>query len=343
MYILYLTQEEKQLLRNYFKTSPITLIRLKAQAVTMRDRGMKIKDISLSIFKSKRTVNRWVEDYAVQRIASIFSGLIKNENAAKLTRLQKEEIKKTLSSPPKDTGGLPKTFWDVPTLKTYVRAEFGVEYESDCSYHYLLRFSNLSFKQPDVFDVKRDEVAIRQRMIEIRKEIMPKIKDNDWVILASDETRIMMEAITRRAWLKKGEKTVLKVTRNKESQYYIGFLNIKTGKDHIKALNWGNQKEIIKSLEYVTHTIYPGKKICIIWDNVSFHKGKDLKKKLKKGQSLEKVHLINFPPYAPDCNPQEQVWNMGKDHISNRQFKTFTGTKHSFSRFISTRTFNYTI
>lgn len=153
----------------------------------------------------------------------------------------------------------------------------------------------------------------------------------------------MLEAITRRAWLKKGEKTVLKVIKSKESQYYIGFLNIKTGKEYIKALHWGNQKEIIKALEYVVRSLYPNKRICIIWDNVSFHKGKDLRLKLKKGQSLEKVHLINFPPYAPDYNPQETVWNAGKNHISNRQFKTFSGTKRSFSRFISTRTFDYTI
>ena len=59
-------------------------------------------------------------------------------------------------------------------------------------------------------------------MIAIRHEIMPKIKDDDWIILTSDETRIMLEALTRRAWLKK-EKTVLKVERSNESQYYIGF------------------------------------------------------------------------------------------------------------------------
>lgn len=191
MHILYLTQEEKELLKSYFKTSPITLIRLKTQVISMRDQGLKIKDIALSIFKSKRTVSRWIKDYSTRRMASIFSGLVNNENAAKLTRSQKQEIRKTLSTSPKHTGGLPKEFWDVPTLKTYVKAEFGVEYESDCSYHYLLRFSNLSFKQPAIFDVKRDDTAIRKRMIEIRKEIIPKIKDDNWVILASDETRVM--------------------------------------------------------------------------------------------------------------------------------------------------------
>ena len=338
-----LSKEEKQILKDYSKTTSLILIRLKSQATLMKNRGISLVDIADVLDRSERTIRRWMKDFKERRLASIFTGQAKNQNAAKLTRTQKDEIVQILSLPPKDIGGLPKEFWDVPALKKYVKAEFKVVYESDRSYHYLLRFSNLSFKQPDVFDVKRDEEKTRKRMIAIRHEIMPKIKDDDWIILTSDETRIMLEALTRRAWLKKGEKTVLKVERSNESQYYIGFLNIKNGKAHLKALKWGNQKEIIKSLEWVAHKLYPGKKIIIIWDNVSFHKGKDLRKKLGKGQSLEKVHLINFPPYAPDCNPQEMVGNIGKKHISNRQFKSFSSTRRTFSRFINNKVFNYTI
>lgn len=303
---------------------------------------MRNSDIADVLGRTTRTVERWIRDFKVVRVASIFTGHQDNENASKLTRIQKEEIKAILSKPPSDMR-LPKKFWDVPQLRQWVKAEFGVVYESEQSYHYLLRFSNLSFKQPAVFDIRRNDTEVRKRMIEIRREIMPLMKDDDWVVLTSDESRIMLEAITRRAWLKKGKKTVLKVERGNESQYYIGFLNLKTGRDHLKALNWGNQEEIIKALEELVQIRYPNKRICIIWDNVSFHKGKDLRKKLGKGQSLEKVHLINFPPYAPDCNPQEMVWNEGKKHISNRQFKTFAGTKRSFSHFISTKIFNYTI
>jgi transposase len=169
------------------------------------------------------------------------------------------------------------------------------------------------------------------------------MRDKEWVILASDETRLMLEAITRRAWLKKGEKTVLKVQRSKESQYYIGFLNLKTGRDHLLEMAWGNEEEVIKAVEHIAHTVYPEKKICIIWDNVSYHKGKKLREKLGEGQSLERVHLMNFPPYAPDSNPQEAVWNRGKKHISNTQFKTFADTKRQFSHFVSTHIFDYTI
>lgn len=337
-----LSSDEKQILKNYSKTTPLILIRFKSQAVLLRDKSIKVKDIADVLDKDVRTVERWIKDFSQRRLASIFTGQKDNQNAAKLTRGQKEEIRETLKNSPSDKG-LPKEFWDIPQLKKYVKTTFKVVYESDRSYHYLLRFSNLSFKQPDVFDVRRDETKVQKKLKEIRKEIIPLMNNPDWEIFASDETRIMLEAVTRRAWLKRGEKTILKVERNNESQYYIGFLNLKTGRDHLYSLKWGNQEEMIKAVEGLVNKLYPAKHICIIWDNVSFHKGKMLQDKLKSNESLEKVHLINFPPYAPDTNPQESVWNSAKKYISNRQFKTFAGTKRSFRHHISRSNFNYTI
>lgn len=338
---IHLSEEEKRILKNYFKTTSLILIRLKSQAILLRDKSIKVKDVADVLDKDERSIERWIKDFDKRRLSSIFTGHKNNQNAAKLTRDQKKEIKEILSQKP-SIYGLPKEFWDIPTLKKYVKATFGVVYESFRSYHYLLEFSNLSFKQPDIFDVRRDDNLVWKRLIEIRREIIPKTKDDGWVILTSDETRIMLEAITRRAWLKKGEKTVIKVERSDESQYYIGFLNLKTGRDHLYNLKWGNQEEIIKAVENITK-LYPEKQIIIIWDNVSFHKGKLIREKLKKGQALERVNLINFPPYAPDVNPQEAVWNSVKKYISNRQFKTFAATKRSFRHYVSTKIFNYTI
>ncbi len=81
-------------------------------------------------------------------------------------------------------------------------------YESDRSYHFLLEFGNLSFKYPDKFNIKRDEIKIASRMEEIYGEIIPYFEDAEWEVFCSDEVRMQLEAIQRRAWLQKGEKTV---------------------------------------------------------------------------------------------------------------------------------------
>ena len=336
-----LTAAEKALLRDYFKTSPLKLIRLKAQAILMKDRGLNTEDISGLLFKDARTIQRWTKDFFDRRMASIFSGHEHNENAGKLTREQKQEISKILNKPP-SAYCLPKSFWDIPSIKTYVRAEFGMVYESRQSYYFLLKFSNLSFKLPDKFDFRRNERLIKQRMKQIRAELGDYLKNKDWEIFTSDETRIQLEAITKRAWLKKGKKTIVKVQRSNEYQNYLGLLNQKSYHCHLYELPWQNQEEIIKALAKFLRN-YSHKRICIVWDNAGFHKRKLIRATLKKGQLLERVHLINFPPYAPDKNPIEHVWKETKHKISNHQFANFNETKLAFRKAVSQRRFNYTV
>lgn len=307
----------------------------------MRSNGMSSYEIASSLFKDVRTIQRWIKDFSLRRLASIFSGLAENENASKLTRKQKEEIRRALKQPP-SVYGLPKEFWDVPALKDYVRAEFGVVYESVQSYHFLLKFSQLSFKYPARFDVNRNEQKIRKRMREINREIAVYLKDPNWEVFTSDETRLMLEAITRRAWLRKGEKTVVKVERSREFQNYLGLLNQRTFQCEMYRIAWGRQEEIIKALT-VHLKRYPDKRVCLIWDNARCHKGKLLRQELQKGKSLELIHLINLPPYAPEMNPIEHVWGWGKEEIANVQFKDFEKTKEAFEAVISSRTFHYQI
>ncbi len=336
-----LSSEEKEILQQYVKTSLISLIRFKAQAMLMRDHDMKIEEIAYAVVRDVRTIERWVKDFGNRRMASIFSGRTGNEYAAKLTHEQKEEIKKVLAQKP-SAYGLPKEFWDVPQLKKYVYVRFEVVYECIQSYHFLLEFGGLSFKVPDKFNVKRNEQKIGVRMEQIYGEILPLMGDPTWEVFCSDETRMQLEAITRRAWIKKGEKTVLKVQRSDDYQNYLGFLNQKTFKLHVFEIAWGNLEEVIKATgEFIK--LYPNKKICIIWDNATCHKGILMRQALKKGGLLERVHLVWLPPYAPDHNPIEHVWEVTKDKLSNKQDYTFQQTKHKFMSLTNNQFFPFQI
>src|SRR3990167_888925 len=334
-----LTNEEKLIIKEYFKTSPIALIRHKAKAIIMLTGGLELDQISNFLFKNIRTIIRWIEDFYNRRLASIFCGYVNNENAKKLTKAQKLEIKVTLKEPPTEYG-LPKAFWDVPQLKAYVQAKFGVVFESERSYHFLLKFSDLSFKNPDTFSIRRNEDLINARMTEIRKEIEPYLQNPEWEVFAADETRMTLEALTRKAWLKRGERTIVKVQQSNEYQSYFGALNQKNFKCHAYELDWQNQEEILKAVSKLLQE-YPDKKICLVWDNAAFHKGQVIREALTKGNLLEQVHLINLPPYAPDFNPIEHVWNTVKANLSNAQFDSFEITKQMFMEEINGRCFNY--
>lgn len=271
----------------------------------------------------------------------MFSDNVANENAAKLTREQKKEIRWLVGQPPSEYG-IPTRFWKLPDLKSYVEAVFGVVYESDSSYHLLLKFSGLSFKYPDKLSPRRDELVIQERIKEIRKKVKSLLKDESWVIFTSDETRLQLEAEIRRAWLVKGKRTVVKTERSKEQQNYLGFLDQKTHLCQVFEIKRGNSAETIKVLKKLTK-LYPNKKICIVWDNAKWHKSKQLREQLKKGKPFAKIHLIAFPPYAPETNPIEHVWGYAKAKLTNKAGKVFAKIKQEFMQLTHQQTFLYQI
>jgi len=114
-------------------------------------------------------------------------------------------------------------------------------------------------------------------MQKIKTEIQPYMSNDDWLVLVSDECRIVWETEIRRLWLPKGKKTIIKVERKRKAQSFIGFLNLKSGEELLFRLSWQKQDTIIPVLEELINR-YPDKQICIIWDNARFHHGKNSKK-----------------------------------------------------------------
>lgn len=88
---------------------------------------------------------------------------------------------------------------------------------------------------------------------------------------------------------------------------------------------------------------YPGKKVCIIWDNAKWHKGKVLRAELAKKKKLKDLHLINMPPYATDHSPIEHVWQYSKSKIANRGGSDFETIKQEFLDKVNNRKFDYKI
>jgi transposase len=61
-------------------------------------------------------------------------------------------------------------------------------------------------------------------------------------------------------------------------------------------------------VEFLRHLLkhIPGK-ILVVWDGAPIHRSKDIKAFLSK-ESAGRIHLERLPPYAPDLNPDEGVW-----------------------------------
>jgi transposase len=326
-----LTQEEEAILEHHYRKSNTPLIRERAHAILLNNEGRSAAEIAAILRRTENTVRDWIHAYAQTRIASIFPKYTGNTNASKLTKEQLQEIQETLAKPPSSQeGSLPSAFWDVQKLRSYVSAQYGVVYESDRSYHHIFAVFNFSFKFPEGFD---------QRMLEIQGEIEQKQQEG-YLIFFADECSLCWETEYRRAWLPKGEKTILKVNREKLRQNYFGALNMESKKEELVELDWQNTETMIGALRDLTK-MYPHQKLCIVWDNARWHRSKDLRELLGDGKEFAHIRFIWLPPYAPDKNPQEHVWKMGKRAVKNTVTETFDELKKIFETSLRNKKFDY--
>ncbi|MBF0697837.1 IS630 family transposase [Actinomyces bowdenii] len=323
------TDEERDIFLRWRKRSDsFVLVRLKAEAVLYASRGVDVGIIAEMTDRSERTVRDWLSAWRLSRLGSVVTGYAGNQNAARLTRAQKDQRKETLSRPP-SRSGVQAGFWDVPAVRDVVRILFDVEYQSDSSYRLLLRFCGMSFKLPDPFDKWRDEVAITRRMAQ------------GWEVYTVEEVRVEHESETRRMWLPKGERTRLYVDRQRAHQSFFGALSLTDKKMRIYPIEGDqNAEQTTLALAGLARETQ-NDNIAIVLDNARFHHAKAVTSLYEPGQALERITPIYLPPYAPDHNPTEHVWNTAKDHIADIQHDTSEQTCTAFTSYITSRTFDY--
>lgn len=331
---------ERAVLLNWKKRSDtMILVRLKAEAVLYASMGVSNEIIASSVDRTERTVSDWLRDWNACRLLSVVTLHADNENAAKLTRDQKFDLKNVLESPPSEAG-VSADFWDVPALEDVVKTKFDVEYESESSYRLLMKFLGMSFKLPDPFDKRRDETKIATRMEEVRSQVSSLLAEG-YEVYAIDEVRVEHEAETRRMWLPKGRRTKLHVDRKKSSQSFFGALSLTKKKMKIYPIaGQQNAQQSIFMLDRLQRET-PDHKIAIVLDNASFHHADELTELFAPGQALERITPIFLPSYAPDHNPAEHVWNAAKGHIANLQRDSPEETFSAFMSYVTSREFDY--
>ena len=149
------------------------------------------------------------------------------------------------------------------------------------------------------------------------------------------------EAETRRTQPPRGQRTRPSVDRQRTSQSFPGALSL-TGKKVTPYPIEGNQntwQTILAPdlLQRETGT----EKIAVVLDNARSHHAKALTALHGPGRLLERITPIHLPPYAPDHNPTEHVWNAAKNNIATIQRETPEETFETFASYVTGRTVDY--
>ena len=83
-----------------------------------------------------------------------------------------------------------------------------------------------------------------------------------------------------------------------------------SGKVYVQVYDKTIQKEeVVRFLRHLLQQI--DGKLLVLWDGLPAHRSHLVKDFLKAG-GAKRIHLVQFPGYAPELNPMEGVWNQLK-------------------------------
>lgn len=99
--------------------------------------------------------------------------------------------------------------------------------------------------------------------------------------------------------------------------YIFGATCPATGDAEAFVSPYANMEAMEIHLEQISKRVPESRHAVVILDGASWHTTKKIKK-------FDNLSLLRLPPYSPELNPIEQVWQwLRQHHLSNRCFKGY--------------------
>jgi transposase len=101
----------------------------------------------------------------------------------------------------------------------------------------------------------------------------------------------------------------------REYVYVFGAVSPYDGRHDSLVLPWANTEAMTLFLEEISQR-YPDEYILMFMDQAGWHKAKALR-------IPTNMELAFLPPYSPELNPQEQIWDeLREKYFGNKLFKS---------------------
>jgi transposase len=178
----------------------------------------------------------------------------------------------------------------------------------------LLAQLGLSCQKPLYSAIQKDEALVKKWLKKIYPSIQARAQSEKADIYFGDAAHIRSDHHSGRTWGIKGETPVIKTTGARFSFSLISAVSSR-GQMRFMVREGGVNSAVF--IEFLKRLISGAKrKIFLIVDGGSAHKSKLTKAFVESVK--EQLELFILPPYSPDLNPDELVWNHLKSHTVGR-------------------------
>ena len=221
-----------------------------------------------------------------------------------LSHLEEQEVKRWVIGGDPRQHGFDFGLWTRQIVSELISEKFGIEM-SLSGVGKLLRRLDLTPQKPLRRAYERDEEAVKEWVNDVYPRVKKYAKNKGAEIFWLDEASIRSDDPLQRTWGEKGKTPVVKTSRHRQSINAISALSNKGGFwYHVYSGKFNADKCIECFKLFLKNRAGP---VVLIVDGHPVHKSKKVMKYIESTEG--RLEIVFLPPYAPDLNPDELVWN----------------------------------
>jgi transposase len=285
-----------------------TLEEIRIRAVQRVEASESPEDVIRALGFGRTVIYSWLAKYREGGIDALRAKPISGR-PSKMTGRQLEWVYQTVTGKNPLQLRFEFALWTRSMIRELIREKFGVRL-SEVSVGRMLRKLGLSPQRPLRRAYERDPELVESW----REKEFPKIrrlaKKERATLYFSDEAGVRSDFHAGTTWAPKGQTPVVPATGQR---FGMNLISAISPRGDFRFMTVDGRMNAGKFIEFLKRLIHNASRpVFLIVDRHPSHRAK---KVLEFVRSTEgRLRLFFLPPYAPDLNPDEHVWNHLKNH-----------------------------
>lgn len=265
--------------------------------------GEVAAEVSRSYGLGDRTIYVWLRKYREGGFDAL-DPIARTGRNRKLSEIEEQEVKRWILNGDPRQHGFDFGLWTRQIVSHLILDRFDIEL-SVTSTGELLHRLGLTPQKPLRRAYERNEEAVTQWKEQEYPKIAKEAKKQGAEIFWLDEAAIRSDDPLQRTWGLKGKTPIVKTSGQRQRINAISALSNAGGFwYHVYSGSFTADKFIECIKDFMRHRKNP---VFMIMDGHPVHKSKKVKEFVESYKGKLRIYLL--PPYAPDLNPDELVWN----------------------------------
>ena len=285
-----------------------TLEEIRIRAVQRVEAGESPEDVIRVLGFGRTVIYDWLAKYRQGGIDALRAKPI----AGRPSKLQGKQLKwlyGTITSKNPSQLRFEFALWTRGMVRTLIREKYGVRL-SDVSVGRLLRKLGLSPQKPLRRAYEQDPQKVQQWLDEEYPKIRALAKKAGAAVFFGDEAGVRSDFHSGTTWALKGKTPVVAATGQR---FGLNLVSAVSPRGEMRFMIVKGRMNAGRFIEFLQRLIYhQTRPVYLIVDGHPSHRARKVMEYVRATEG--RLRLFFLPPYSPELNPDELVWNNLKNH-----------------------------